>query len=160
VIWLYILLILISGFLYAVFFGAPYVPAFGRDLEELLDLSSVGKGTAFVDLGSGDGKVLLAAAKRGAQVTGYEINPLLWALSLWRLRSYRQHATVHLRSMWRANISDADVVYMYLHTRWMDKMERKVINEMPRGSRVVSYVFVFSQLKQIARTRNAQVYEL
>lgn len=159
-VWFWLGVVVLSGFLYAVFFGAPYVPAFGRDLEELLDLSRVEKGTRFIDLGSGDGKVLLAAAKRGAHVTGYEINPILWLICQWRLRNYRQHATVYLRSMWHADITRADVVYMYLHTRWMDKMERKLKAEARQGARVVSYVFAFAGLKQTHATRNAFVYEL
>lgn len=159
-IWFWLAVVVLSGFLYAVFFGAPYVPAFGRDLEELLDLSKVGKGTKFVDLGSGDGKVLLVAARRGAHVTGYEINPLLWALSLWRLRSYRNHATVYLRSMWRANIAEADVVYMYLHTKWMDKMERKLKADGKQGMCVASYMFEFARLKQTHKTHNAFIYVL
>lgn len=159
-IWLIIALVFLSGFLYAVFFGAPYVPAFQQDFDELFDLSGVRKGTKFVDLGSGDGKVLLAAAQRGATVTGYEINPVLWLLSIWRLRKFRSRARVRLGSMWQADLAKTDVVYMYLHTNWMDKMERKLKSEMPKGGRVVSYVFKLSSLKQIAQTRNAQVYEL
>jgi SAM-dependent methyltransferase len=159
-IWLLIALALLSGFLYAVFFGAPYVPAFKQDFDELFDLAGVRKGSKFIDLGSGDGKVLLAAAQRGADATGYEINPVLWLLTKWRLRKFRGHARVKLGSMWRADITNADVVYMYLHTKWMDKMERKLKDELRPGAKVVSYVFTFSSLKQIAKTRNAQVYEL
>lgn len=159
-IWLLVALVFLSGFLYAVFFGAPYVPAFKQDFDELFDLAGVKKGSKFVDLGSGDGKVLLAAAQRGADATGYEINPVLWLLTKWRLRKFRSHARVKLGSMWRADISSADVVYMYLHTKWMDKMERKLKGELRPGAKVVSYVFTFSGLKQVAKTRNAQVYEL
>lgn len=159
-IWFWLVIVVLSGFLYAVFFGAPYVPTFGRDLEELLDSSKVGKGTTFVDLGSGDGKVLLAAAKRGAHVIGYEINPLLWVLSWWRLRNYRKRATIHLRSMWRADISGVDVAFLYLHTKWMAKMERKLKAEGKSGMRVVSYIFEFAGLKQTHATSNAFVYEL
>ncbi len=158
--WFWLVMVVLSGFLYAVFFGAPYVPAFGRDLDRLLNISKVGEGSRFVDLGSGDGKVLLAAAKRGAQVTGYEINPILWLLSLWRLRAYRGQAKVYLRSMWRADIAQADVVFLYLHTKWMDKMERKLKADGTSGTRVVSYVFEFSGLKQTHKTHNAYVYEL
>lgn len=159
-IWLLIAFVLVSGFLYVVFFGAPYVPAFKQDFEELFNLANVKEGTQFVDLGSGDGKVLLAAAQRGAQVTGYEINPVLWLISTWRLRAYRTRAKVKLASMWRADIAQAEVVYMYLHTRWMNKMECKLKAEATKGTRVVSYVFTFSGLKQVAKTRNAWVYEL
>lgn len=162
-IWLYIVLVLTSGFLYAVFFGAPFVPAFSQDLDGLLELAGVGEGTEFVDLGSGNGKVLVAAAKRGAVVTGYEINFVLWLVSLWRLRKFQSSdhsARVYLRSMWQADLSRADVVFMYLHTNWMDKMQSKLVSEAKRGSRVVSYVFTFSGLKQIHKTRNAHIYEL
>lgn len=159
-IWLLALLLGISGFLYAVFFGAPFVPAFQVDIDELLELTQVGKGTSFVDLGSGNGKVLLAAAKRGANVIGYEINPVLWLVSLWRLRRFGKTSKVYLRSMWHADIRSVDVVFLYLHTNWMDKMERKLTKEAKEGSRVVSYVFEFKGLKQLAKTRNSYIYEL
>ncbi len=158
--WLLLLgLVVVSGFLYAVFFGAPYVPAFQQDIDELLEMARVGKGAYFVDLGSGDGKVLLAAAKRGAQVEGYEINPVLWLVSKWRLRRFRSQAKLHLGSMWRANVGSADVVFLYLHTNWMHKMATKLKAELKPGAMAVSYVFNFGGLKPMQTTRNAYIYK-
>lgn len=106
--------IVILSFGIGAFLGAPWVPAFRRDLDELLDLAGVDKNTRFVDLGCGDGKVLVAAARRGAHVTGYEINPLLWLIAWLRLIPYRKRAKVYLRNYWLVDVGQFDVVYFYL----------------------------------------------
>ena len=72
------LVVVILVFGIAAFTGAPYVPSLKRDLSTAFDkLYKLGKKDLLVDLGSGDGKVLGAAIKRGARATGVEINPFL-----------------------------------------------------------------------------------
>ncbi len=143
----------------AVFRGAPYLPTFSRDIEEIINQCNLKAGDRLVDLGSGDGKVLVAAAKRGIHATGYEINPILWLISSVRLWPYREIASVRLASMWRADVVKADVVFIFLLDRLMSKMEKKLSAEMGHGSIVASYVFKFSSRKEIWKTRNAYGYK-
>ena len=157
-IWLVVLLVAVSGFLYVVFFGAPYVPTFQKDIDRLLDLSKLKAGDSLVDLGCGDGKVLIAAAKRGIHVSGYEINLVLWLITKWRLRSYQVEKHIYLRSMWRADLSKADAVFLFLQDRWMVKMAKYLQVHCKPGTQVISYVFSFEGLKLRHTTRNAAIY--
>lgn len=74
--------------------GAPYVPTHRRQLRVAFDeLYPLGPNDVVVDLGSGDGIVLLEALRRGAGAIGYELNPVLVLLSRWRTRRYRRAKT-------------------------------------------------------------------
>lgn len=58
-------------------FGAPYLPTLTPQVQAALELCKLQSGDTLLELGCGDGKVLIAAAERGATVIGYELNPLL-----------------------------------------------------------------------------------
>ena len=156
IVWSLGLLVLI--FCFAVFFGAPYVPTRQVDVEEIFNNLVISKKTRFVDLGSGDGKLVLFAAKKGINATGYEINPILWAISSYRLRNYK-NANIKYSNMWSADISSADVVFVFLATKYMSKLERKLNAEMSQDSILVSYVFKLHQKKQYRKTNNAFYYK-
>lgn len=141
------------------FLGAPWVPAFRQDLDELLKLAKVGKGTQFVDLGCGDGKVLLAAARRGAVVTGFEVNPLLWLIAKLRLLPYRKQARVYLRSFWTVDLDRFDVIFLYLIDHQMARMRSQLVRQANPKARIISYMFVIPGLKPAKTTRNSFLYE-
>lgn len=141
------------------FLGAPWVPAFRQDLDELLDLARVGKGTKFVDLGCGDGKVLLVAAKRGANVTGFEVNPILWFIANLRLLPYRKRARIYLRSFWTVDVHRFDVIYLYLIDHHMPKMRSQLTRQANPKARIISYMFAIPGLKPSKTTRNSFLYE-
>lgn len=122
--------------------GAPYVPTKTAELQAGLRAitSRHGKSNGlFVDLGCGDGKVLLAAAQAGWEVVGYELNPLLWAVARWRLRHYQAH--VYLRNFWRADLRSADIVYVFLIGHFMRRLEHKAATELHPGSWLISNSF-------------------
>ncbi len=139
--------------------GAPWVPAFRQDLDELFDLAGVKKGTKFVDLGCGDGKVLAAAAKRGATVVGFEVNPILWLVARIRLLRYGKRAKVYLRSFWVVDVGQFDVVFMYLIHHYMPKMRRQLTRQLGKNAQVVSYVFAFEGVAPTKTTRNSFLYD-
>ncbi|HEU4984185.1 MAG TPA: class I SAM-dependent methyltransferase, partial [Nitrososphaera sp.] len=62
---------------FVVFFGPPYLPTLRRNIDAALDLLDLKPGQTMLDLGSGDGRVLVAAAKRGINVVGIELSPVL-----------------------------------------------------------------------------------
>ncbi len=93
------------------------------------------------DLGSGDGRVLIAAARDfGARAVGVELSPLLFALAWVKIRVQRLHSNIRLRcgSYFQADIRDADVVYLYLTHGNANRLRSKLELEMKPGSRVVS----------------------
>lgn len=156
---LLVLLLLLFGFAYAGWSGAPWVPVRRADVEDLLNDAHLQAGELYIELGCGDGRLLAAAAKRGARAIGYEINPLLWLTA--RIRTVRYHKLVRVRfaNCWRADISRADVVMAFLVPRTMAKLEHKA-RELPIKARLISYVFKLPTRKPDHRGRHWFIYEI
>lgn len=152
------LLLLAIGFGIAAVTGAPYVPAFTKDVEQLLKNLGKGNGKLLVDLGCGDGKVLIMAANMGYQAIGYEINPILWLIAKWRTRKQRQQISVRFGNFWSKDLSNADVVFVFLIDRYMKKLEVKLKRELKKSAVVVSYVFRLPRKKPYQTTKNAAIY--
>lgn len=139
--------------------GAPYLPIHGSDADKLLDLADVKPGQRLIDLGSGDGKLLVAAAKRGIHATGYEINPILWLISYLRLRPYRKLARVYCRNFWRVALPPADVIYVFLIERYMVKLDDKMNAEVHTPTKLISYVFQIPGRSPVRSNKNSYVYD-
>jgi hypothetical protein len=129
--------------------GAPYVPTHPRAVEHMVGFSRPKAGECAVDIGSGDGKVVIAMARAGAVAHGYEINPLLVALSRWRIRraGLRGRAFIHWRNFWNEDFSKFNIVSVYGIGHIMAPLEAKLGRELASGSRVVSNVFPFPNWK-------------
>lgn len=111
-----------------VFIGPPYVPALKRDITVLFDALDIKKGDHVVDLGAGDGRVLVMAARRGARVSGVEINPILSFVSWWRLRPYK--GSVKLGNLWNYRLPDATThVFAFSAEVFMNKLEKYCVSE-------------------------------
>lgn len=138
-----VFIVLLFGFV--VFFGAPYVPSKPREVGRAFDnLYRLGPDDLLLDLGSGDGLVLRAAAKRGARAVGFELNPVLVGLA--RLMS---HGNPRVRS-YVANLftrpfpEATTVVYVFGDQRDIAKILRRIETETTRLGRplaVMSYGF-------------------
>lgn len=137
---------------YTVLSGAPFLPT-GRDrVREMLALAALRPGETLVDLGSGDGRIVVAAAKAGARAEGWEVNPYLWLWSQWNIRraGVADRARIRLGSYWGESMAHADVVTLFLITDKMPRMREKLQRELRPGSRVVSYVFTFPEWEREA----------
>lgn len=137
-----VLALLGASFLLIVFRGAPYVPTHARDLEKLFSLYRFRQNDVLVDLGSGDGRVLAAAAQHGVKAVGYELNPFLYWYSKIKLRSAR-NVEVRLEDFWASKLPEGTaVVFVFLAGPFMLKLDRKLIKEAERLGRdilLVSY---------------------
>lgn len=156
-----LLLVIISlMLLYTVVSGAPYLPTDHKSINQMLLASNVGALTKMVDIGSGDGRIVIAFAKAGAEAHGYEINPLLVWYSRWKIRraGLEKRAFIHLSSFWKADLSTFTVVTVFGITQIMPKLERKLQLELPEGAKVLSHIFVFPTLKLIEERPQVRVY--
>jgi hypothetical protein len=129
--WLAAAIILLFGFV--VFRGAPYVPSKKRELIQAFDeLYPLNEDDVLVDIGSGDGIVLRAAAAQGARAIGYELNPLLVGIS--RLISRKDRLiTVYLADFWQVKLpKSTTIVYVFGDSRDIAKMAKKVAQEADR----------------------------
>jgi hypothetical protein len=145
---------------YSVLFGAPFVPIDRDRVRTMLDLAQVRPGERLVDLGAGDGRIVVAAAQRGAVAEGWEISPFLWLLGQWNIRraGVGDRARMRLGSYWDTGFRDADVVTLFLITQQMPRMEKKLQTELRPGSRVASYAFTFPAWEHEAKAEGVYLY--
>ena len=133
------LVVLLFGFV--VLYGAPYVPTLRVRGEEALDLLGLKPGETLLELGSGDGRVLRAAARRGIRGVGYELNPLLvfWSrLANWK---YRRLISIHWGNYWQQTWPPTDGIYVFLLDKYMEKLDKKIIQETKKKVKLVSFAF-------------------
>lgn len=142
-IWIGLGILLIFGL--TAFIGAPYLPSKSRDIEKLLDDLDLSADDKLLDVGSGDGVVLLAAARRGVKAIGYEVNPFLVAISRWRLRRHFKLAEVKLVNAWQAKPEEKiDVIYAFgagIHMAKIYQLAKKQAKHQGMSLRLVSYAF-------------------
>lgn len=138
--------------LYAILFGGPYVPTDKRNVADMIALAGIKPGDRVADLGSGDGRIVIAAAKAGAIAEGWEISPYLCVISWWKIwrEGLQGRAKIHLASYWHDRFHDFNVITLFLIDTQMGNMERKLQAELRPGSRVVSYAFRFPSWEVVA----------
>lgn len=157
--WPLVLFVLVIGFGLGAWLGAPYVPILASDRNKLLELADLKPGQTIIDLGSGDGRLLYAAAKQGLKGIGYEINPLLVLVSRLLLWRYRTQVQIHWANFWHMKLPPADVIYVFLITRYMARLEQKLTTEIAHPTLVVSYVFALPESDPIRQNDTAAVYQ-
>jgi len=111
-------------------------------LRRLLFLAEVQPDERVVDLGCGDGRIVVVAAKEfGARASGVEIDPFrVLVANLWiRLARVSDRARVRRGNMYTADVSDADVVVLFLSSTANFRLQKRLRRQLRPGARVVSY---------------------
>ncbi len=152
-----IVLFILIGFAVTSVSGAPWVPARAHDIEALLDDAHIKSGDLYIELGCGDGRLVRAAARRGARAIGYELNPLLW-LYAWLGSLGQKNVHIRLGNFWKQDISKADTVMAFLVPRTMPRLGTKASQEMKKGSCLISYIFPIENKKALRKHRSWYIY--
>ncbi|HUP26633.1 MAG TPA: hypothetical protein VM124_03255 [Candidatus Limnocylindrales bacterium] len=145
-------------FSFVIMFGAPFLPTLKVHTSEALDLLNLKPGQTLTELGSGDGRILRAAAERGMYAIGYELNPLLvlWSkLIHWR---YRRLITVHWGNYWRHKLPVTDGIYVFLLNSYMEKLDKKITQEITQKVKVVSFAFEIPGKKPTKEMNGLMLY--
>lgn len=153
--------ILLISLIGPAFTGAPWVPTPLQTVRRMLRLAGVRPGEKVYDLGSGDGRVLIIAAREfGAQAVGIEIDPLryLWTRVLVALLGLGDRVSVRRANFFDVNLSDADVVTLYLVQRTNERLMPKLWRELRPGARIVSHAFTFPGWQPIVQDGEVRVY--
>lgn len=127
---------------------APYVPTNMGNIRKILKLAGIKKGKKFYELGSGDGRVVLAAAKLSADSIGIEqswIRVLYSGYKAWTSGLKRAH--FYHGNIFSKNYSDADIVYIYLLPKGVKKLESKLKKELKKGTIVITQTYHFPNWK-------------
>jgi len=123
-------------------FDALWQPTDLVTLQRILFLADVREDDHVVDLGCGDGRIVVAAARRcGARATGVEIDPfrVLWGRIAIRLAGVRDRARIIRGNMYTFDVSTADVVVLFLSATANFKLQTRLRRQLRAGARVVSY---------------------
>ncbi len=123
---------------------APFDPTPQEVVERMLGLAGVKEGDVVYDLGAGDGRIVVAAAKKyGVRAVGFEIDPGLVKLARERIRDEELEHLVEIRqeNFLSADLSGATVVTLYLSQDGNLAVRPALMNQLKPGSRVVSYTF-------------------
>jgi SAM-dependent methyltransferase len=139
--------------------GAPYLPTLGPQVEAALKLADLKPGDTLLELGCGDGKVLIAAAQQGIKVIGYELNPLLAALAWLRTRRYRRQVRIIWGNFWRQPWPAAAAIFTFLLPRYMSKLNKKVIQYPHKPVKLVSFAFDIPGLTPIKQKSGVYLYD-
>lgn len=121
----------------------PFVPSPQEVVDRMIELSSVKKGDLVYDMGSGDGRIVIAAAKKGAKTVGFEIDGDLVKESRENIRKagVQNLAEIRQQDILSVDFSAASVITMYLLPDVNLKLKPNLLRQLKPGSRVVSHSF-------------------
>ncbi len=124
-------------------YDVPFVPTPQPVVEAMLKLAAVRPGEVMYDLGCGDGRIVLTAAKIGAKATGIDIDPLRIADCEKNMRESGMTGKVRFiqGDLFQADFKDADVITMYLLTSVNRRLRPKLLSDLRPGARLVSHSF-------------------
>jgi tRNA A58 N-methylase Trm61 len=123
-------------------FIAPFVPSPQTVVEYMLKLADLKAGEVLFDMGSGDGRTVIMAAKTfGARGVGIELREDLAkkAMSNIHENGLDDRVTIMNDDMFNVNLISADVVYLYLTTSANEKIKPKLESDLKKGARIVSH---------------------
>jgi ribosomal protein L11 methylase PrmA len=122
--------------------GAMFTTTHRSKIKKILEAIPMHPGQVVYDLGCGDGRFLIAAAKRyKVKAIGFEINPWAYLLSRFRVGLCQANVSIHFQDFWKADLSEADIVFCYLFPDVMERLREKLSKELKAGAKVISCNF-------------------
>ena len=152
-----------------VFPGAPFVPSFrcknkktAERLATVIDLvKDLAPGRRFIDLGSGDGRVVIKFAQAGFESMGLEINPFLVWWSRIKIKTHGlKNAHITQGNFWKQNLTQYDVIYIFQLNSVNALLSQKFKQELKPGAIVISVDFFLPGLELIKKEGIFGVYKL
>ncbi len=138
-----LLLILVAAPAAAQDLDVPYVPTPTAVVERMMALGAVGPETYLIDLGSGDGRIALAAARRGARALGVDLDPMrvAEAQASARLEGLEGRARFRRQDLFDTPLRESHVVTLYLLPNVNLRLRPRLLTELRPGTRVLSHNF-------------------
>lgn len=149
---------ILACFGFVLIFGAPYLPTLGKPMKAALELAELTPGQHLLELGCGDGKILIAAAQRGVQATGFELNPLLVIICKIRTWRYRKLIAVHWANFWTREWPPTDVIFIFGLNRIMTRLDKKIAQEYTKPVKLVSFAFPIPDKKEAKKKDGVFLY--
>lgn len=142
------LIIALSASLYYMIHNrlAIFFPSFSPMIRIILEIGDFKKNDLIYDLGSGDGRILFALAKRGFNCVGIEKNWILNLIARKRLKGYKNVKIIE-GDIFKQDLSKATVLIAYLSRFLTRDLEKKVLKECKKGTRVILLSYKFYGIK-------------
>jgi len=140
--------------LWSAFLGAGWEPTSGRKVRRMLEMSEAGPSDDVYDLGSGDGRIIVEAARTfGARAVGVEADPfrVLYSKISVASRNLRDRVKVVWGNFFRVDLKEATIVTLFLTQGTNRRLKPKLLAELKPGTRVVSSVWTFDDWAPAAR---------
>lgn len=133
----------------------PYVPTPRIIADGMIALARLQGAEVVYDLGAGTGSIIRRAAEKYPQIhaVGIELSPPVW-LAGWFLSRSRAVRFI-CKSVFAENLSEAEVIFLYMLPKMMERLEEKFDQELKPGTVVVSHAFPFARKKPAEEIRIA-----
>ena len=140
----------------------PFVPSPQEVVDKMVEMAGVKKGDVVYDMGSGDGRIVITAAKKGARAIGFEIDGDLVKESRENIRKagVQNLAEIRQQDILTVDFSPASVVTMYLLPDVNLKLKPNLLSQLKPGSRIVSHSFDMGDWKadKVERVDGRTIY--
>jgi precorrin-6B methylase 2 len=143
------------------FYGLPPVPTKPERIRKALQLADLQPNEVLYDLGAGDGRVLLIAAREfGAKAVGIEVGPIQCALIWLRAVAAGLGNQIHVRwaNFYKADLQEADVVFVYATSKEIMKLAPHLEKQLKQGTRLISVSADFPEWEPSAFDRHDLIF--
>jgi SAM-dependent methyltransferase len=140
------IVIVLAGYLVPYAYGLPPTPTRKERIRRALKLAELKPGETLYDLGSGDGRVLVIAAREfGARATGIDVGPVqcLQASINSLLQGVAPRVQIRWANFLKSDLGQADVVFAYLTSDYASRLQAQLASQLKPGARVVTISFDF-----------------
>lgn len=141
--------------------GAAYDPAPMDKVYKMLIMAEVGREDVVFDLGCGDGRVLIAAARRfGSRAIGIEIDPFrfLFAWFMTIISGQTHRVRIRFGNFFNKSIGEATAVMLFLYGPTNNRLKEKFKRELKPGTRIVSYIWEFDDWQMVDCLPEDKIY--
>jgi len=140
--------------------GAFYYPSTDKEVENIIKLAKPKKTDILIDLGSGDGRVIIAAAKMGIRSIGYELDPALVHRSRQKIEKLNLSALakIEFKNFWKADFDHTDIVCIYQFPKYINKLE-KIFQKTKHPLTVITNRYQFPHQKPTLTNGNLFLYK-
>ncbi|MDB4979052.1 MAG: hypothetical protein JWM56_1238 [Candidatus Peribacteria bacterium] len=123
--------------------GVPFIPTPKPVIQEMIDLARMNGDETVVDLGAGDARFCIIAKRRypHTRVIGYEVVPTVWLLGKIRIWLSGEDIEWKMEDAMTADLSSVNVIFLYVASEMMARLEKKFKQELKMGTKIVSHVF-------------------
>jgi len=138
----------------------PFIPSSMETVDIMVELSGAKPGQKVADLGAGDGRIVMAFAKKGVEVHGYEIDADLALKTASKIKEegLDDKIFIHHADYWQEPLSQYDIITIYGMTSIMGKLEEKLKRELKHGAKIVSNTFTFPTWEPVDKKKNVYLY--